>query len=139
MRASLAVAIGGLIGTGLRLGFDLAFPHPDDAFPVETLLINLTGAFALGVLAGGLWRRPSTPQWVKAGVGAGVLGSFTTLSAVAAAVVVLGREGAWWTAGGYLLASVAGGLAAAALGLRVGSSLIHRRMPRSVTDHGETL
>lgn len=139
MRAYFAVAVGGLIGTGLRLGFDLAFPHADGDFPVETLVINLGGAFALGLLAGGLWRARSTPAWVKAGVGAGLLGSFTTLSAVAAAVLVLGRDGAWWTAAGYLAASVVGGLAAAALGLRLGSSITQRRMPRSVTDHGETL
>jgi CrcB protein len=139
VRNILAVAVGGLIGTALRLLFDLAFPHADHEFPLETLLINLAGAFALGLLAGGLWRRPSTPAWLKAGVGSGVLGSFTTLSAVMASLVVLEREGEHLTAAIYLVVSVVAGLAAAAGGLAAGSALTRRRMPREITDGGETL
>ena len=139
MRSYLAVAVGGLIGTGLRLACDLAFPHADDAFPVETLVVNLAGALALGWLVGGLWTRPTMPMWLKAGIGPGVLGSFTTLSAVMASFLVLGREGEWPTAVGYLLASVVGGLAAGATGLRIGSLIAHRPMPAEVTDAGETL
>ena len=139
MLAYLAVAVGGLIGTGLRLACDLAFPHADGEFPVETLIVNLVGAFALGWLAGGLWTRPSTPTWLKAGIGSGVLGSFTTLSAVMAALIVLTREGETWTAAAYLLVSVVGGLGLAAAGLRIGSLIAHRPMPTEVTDAGETL
>ena len=139
MLAYLAVAVGGLIGTGLRLACDLAFPHADGEFPVETLIVNLVGAFALGWLAGGLWTRPSTPTWLKAGIGSGVLGSFTTLSAVMAALIVLTREGEMWTAAAYLVVSVVGGLGLAAAGLRIGSLIAHRPMPTEVTDAGETL
>ena len=89
MLAYLAVAVGGLIGTGLRLACDLAFPHADGDFPVETLLVNLVGAFVLGWLVGGLWTRPTTPTWFKAGLGSGLIGSFTTLSAVMASLIVL--------------------------------------------------
>ena len=139
MLAYLAVAIGGLVGTGLRLACDLAFPHADGELPVETLIVNLVGAFALGWLVGGLWTRPTTPMWLKAGLGSGVLGSFTTLSAVMAALLVLTREGEAWVAAGYLLASVVGGLGLAAAGLRIGSLLAHRPMPTEITDAGETL
>jgi CrcB protein len=117
--AYLAVAVGGLIGTGLRLACDLAFPHGDGDFPIETLIVNLVGAFVLGWLVGGLWTRPTTPTWFKAGLGSGVIGSFTTLL--------------------YLLVSVIGGLALAAAGLRIGSLIAHRPMPTEVTDAGETL
>lgn len=139
MRNILAVAVGGLLGTGLRLACDLMFPHGDREFPLETLVVNLVGAFALGWLAAGLWRRPTTPGWLKAGVGSGVLGSFTTLSAVMASLVVLEREGEHLTAVLYLVVSVVAGLAAAAAGLAVGSRLAHRAMPAEVTDAGETL
>lgn len=139
MRAFLAVALGGLIGTGLRLACDLAFPHADGELPVETLLVNLAGAFALGWLVGGLWTRPSTPTWLKAGLGSGVLGSFTTLSAVLASVLVLTRGDAAGLAALYLGVSVVGGLALAAAGLRLGSLIAHRPMPTEVTDAGETL
>ena len=139
MRAYLAVAVGGLIGTGLRLVFDLAFASGAGEFPVETLVVNLVGSFVLGWLAGGLWTRPSTPTWLKAGLGSGVIGSFTTLSAVMAGLIVLTRAGEAWLAVAYLSVSVVGGLALAAAGLRIGSRIAHRAMPTEVTDAGETL
>jgi len=139
VRAYLAVAVGGLIGTGLRLGFDFAFPHGAGEFPIETLVVNLVGAFVLGWLAGGLWTRPTTPTWLKAGLGSGVIGSFTTLSAVMASLIVLTREGEAGVAALYLGVSVVGGLALAAAGLRIGSLIAHKPMPIEVTDAGETL
>ena len=139
MLAYLAVAVGGLIGTGLRLACDLAFPHGDGELPVETLIVNLVGSFVLGWLVGGLWTRPTTPRWLRAGLGSGVIGSFTTVSAVMASLLVLIREGEPWLGGVYLLVSVLGGLAVAAAGLRIGSLLAHRPMPTEITDAGETL
>ena len=139
MRALLAVALGGLLGTGLRLACDLAFPHADGELPVETLIVNLLGAFALGWLVGGLWTRPAIPSWLKAGLGSGVIGSFTTLSAVMASLLVLTREGEEWLAALYLLVSVIGGLLLAAGGLKLGSRLAHRPMPHEVSDAGATL
>lgn len=139
MRALLAVALGGLIGTGLRLACDLAFPHADGELPVETLIVNLVGAFALGWLVGGLWTRPAIPSWLKAGLGSGLIGSFTTLSAVMASLIALTREGEAWLAALYLLVSVIGGLFLAAAGLKLGSRLAHRPMPNEVSDAGATL
>lgn len=139
MRSYLAVIVGGLLGTGLRLACDLALPHADDEFPFSTLAVNLVGAFVLGWLVGGLWTRPSTPNWLKAGIGSGVLGSFTTMSAVLAAVVLLSSAGEAWLAGLYLAVSAAGGLLLAAAGLKVGSLIAHRPMPTTVTDAGQTL
>ena len=139
MLAFLAVAIGGLVGTGLRLACDLAFPHADGEFPVETLVVNLVGAFVLGWLVGGLWTRPTTPFWLKAGLGSGLLGSFTTLSAVMASLLLLTAGGEAGLAVAYLLASVVGGLGLAAAGLRIGSLIAHRPMPTEITDAGETL
>jgi CrcB protein len=136
---SLAVFVGGLVGTGLRLALDTALPHADDGFPWSTLLANLVGTFALGWLAGGLWTRPSTPSWLKAGIGSGLIGSFTTLSAVMGAVAILDREEASALAALYLGVSLAAGLALAVAGLKLGSSLAHRPMPTEVTDDGATL
>ena len=139
MLAYLAVALGGLVGTGLRLACDLAFPHADGELPVETLIVNLVGAFALGWLAGGIWTRPTTPMWLKAGLGSGLIGSFTTLSAVMASLIALAGVGEAWLGAVYLLVSVVGGLGLAAAGLRIGSLLAHRPMPTEITDAGETL
>jgi CrcB protein len=77
--------------------------------------------------------------WLKAGVGSGVIGSFTTLSAVMGSLAILAREGQTASAFVYLGVSLVAGLGLAAAGLKVGSSLAHRPMPTEVTDDGATL
>ncbi|GAA1055784.1 hypothetical protein GCM10017608_30440 [Agromyces luteolus] len=139
MPPSLAVFVGGLAGTGLRLALDTVLPHADDGFPWSTLIANLVGTFALGWLAGGLWTRPAIPPWLKAGIGSGLIGSFTTLSAVMGAVAILDREEATALAALYLGVSLVAGLALAAAGLKLGSAIAHRPMPTEVTDDGATL
>ncbi len=116
MRALLAVLIGGAIGTALRLGIDLALPVT--AFPFSTLIVNTVGAFVLAVLVARVW--PVAPDWLRAGLGAGLLGSFTTFSAIAVSVVALADAGEWMPAIAYLAATLILGLAAAALGLKLG-------------------
>lgn len=118
MRTLLAVAVGGLLGTALRLVADLAAPHL-----VATFVVNVVGSLALGFLVARLW--PVAPAWLRAGLGAGLLGSFTTFSAVALGAVELTATGSGLTALGYVAASVVGGVVAAAIGLRLGA----RRVP----------
>ncbi|KQO97761.1 fluoride efflux transporter FluC [Leifsonia sp. Leaf264] len=137
-RDLLAVFIGGIVGTGLRLSIDAALPHSTAQFPWSTLIINVTGALVLGLLVGALWKRPGLPHWVRAGLGAGVLGSFTTFSAVMVSVVGMSAADAVGAASVYLVASLVLGLAAAFAGLRVGSTLAHLMMPGEVQD-GDTL
>ena len=117
MKPLLAVLAGGAIGTALRLGVDVLLPHGGSLFPVGTLLVNLAGSFALAVLVARVW--PSAVEWVRAGLGPGLLGSFTTFSALAVSAVDLTSAGAGPEAVVYVVASVAGGLAAALLGLRL--------------------
>ena len=112
--------MGGAVGTGLRLGLDTAIPHADAAFPLSTLIINVVGALTLGALVARVW--PSAPSWLRAGLGAGLLGSFTTFSALAVSLVALGAASEWALALLYLAASALLGLGAAALGLRLGRS-----------------
>ncbi len=114
-RSILAVAVGGMLGAALRLAIDALLPHGPSDFPLSTLLINLAGSFALGLLVARVW--PVAPEWVRAGLGAGLVGTFTTFSALAVSLVALGFS---WIALAYLVLSVGGGLAAALLGLRIG-------------------
>ena len=115
----LAVVVGGAVGTGLRLGIDLLIPH--DPFPLSTLIINAVGAFTLGLLTARLW--PTARPWVRAGLGPGLLGSFTTFSAFAVSLVSLGSSDFWMLGALYLVATIALGLGAAWAGLRVGSRI----------------
>jgi len=113
-RELVAVLIGGLLGTGARLAIDTVVGQP-----ISTLAINVTGSFALGLLVARLWS--SAAPWLRAGLGAGLLGSFTTFSAFAVTLVELGFT---WGAALYLVLSVGLGLVAAWAGLRIGSRLV---------------
>lgn len=114
------MVVGGMLGTALRLALDVLLPHAASEFPLSTLLVNVVGAFALGALVSSVWTRPRTPTWAKAGLGTGLLGSFTTFSALIGSLLTETVLGMWWLAGVYLLASLVLGFAAAVLGLRVG-------------------
>lgn len=115
----LAVLAGGVVGTALRLTVDLALPHGGADFPIGTFLINLVGSFALGVLVARVW--PAAPEWLRVGLGPGLLGSFTTFSALAVSAVELTATGAGVAAIVSVTASVVGGIVAAALGIRLGA------------------
>ena len=114
----LAVLLGGLAGTALRLGADALLPHGPAEFPFSTLIANVAGSFALAVLVARVW--PTAPNWLRAGLGPGLLGSFTTFSALVASLLAMAQAGDAWLALVYLLAGLGGGLAAAWLGLQTG-------------------
>ena len=122
IRDVVAVFVAGLLGTALRLGIDALLPHSGNEFPLSTLLINVAGAFALGALVARLW--PSAAPWLKAALGPGLLGSFTTFSAVAVALVSLTAAGDAFMAIGYLALTLLLGVGAAALGLGLGRRII---------------
>jgi CrcB protein len=125
-RAWLAVAAGGLAGTELRYGLGLVFPDAAGAVPWTTLGINVAGSFVLAALTT-LWiARPHTAFWLRAGLGPGLLGAFTTFSAVVFSIDRLARAGehpVWLT---YLGLSLLLGLGAAAAGWRTGRLLVDR-------------
>ena len=117
-RELAAVLVGGLIGTGLRLAIDAAIPHADDAFPLSTLIVNTIGAGVLGALVSRFWS--TAPAWLKAALGPGLLGSFTTFSALAVGLVALAAANDWGTALGYLGLTLVLGFGAAFFGLAAG-------------------
>ena len=119
IRDLAAVAVGGALGTGLRFALDLAFETDDGLFPLSTLIANILGSFMLALLIAELWER--SPAWARAGLGAGLLGSFTTFSALAIAVVNLIGVDQWVLAVIYVTSTMVLGLAAAAFGLWLGS------------------
>ncbi|MEE2568344.1 CrcB family protein [Pseudarthrobacter sp. J64] len=122
-RAWLAVAIGGICGTELRYGLGLMFPEHSGAIPWTTLGINVVGSFVLAFLTTVWMARPGTAFWLRAGLGPGLLGSFTTFSAVAYSLDSLARSGAYLPFVGYLALSLVLGLGAAAAGWRAGRAM----------------
>ena len=122
MARIVAVLVGGFLGTFARFALDALIPHTTPgAWAISTTLVNVTGSFVLGFLTASLWVRRSTPPWLKAGLGPGLLGSFTTFSAIVLNVVAAAHEGRVADALLALLSSLLLGLAAAWLGLRLGA------------------
>ncbi|WP_150953564.1 fluoride efflux transporter CrcB [Microbacterium testaceum] len=115
----LAVALAGGVGAALRYLLDVAVrQRTGERFPWGILVVNLTGALVLGILsplpADEAWR------WI---LGTGLLGGYTTFSAVAVTTALLAGEGRTRTAVTYAVASFVGSVIAAALGLTIGSAL----------------
>ncbi len=75
-----------------------------------TLVVNVTGSFALGLVAG------SSPE-VATVIGVGLLGSFTTFSSFARDLVSAIEVHQRLSAAAYLLASLAGSIGAASIAL----------------------
>ncbi|GAA1424720.1 CrcB family protein [Agrococcus citreus] len=121
-RSVLAVAVGGALGTAARALLEAAIADWWALFAVNALGSALLG-LSVAALAG-------APDWVRHGIGAGLLGGFTTFSAVAvASVSASGASGGWPTlvpalpgialAVGMLLASMLAAWAGLALGRRL--------------------
>lgn len=114
------IGLGGILGALLRYTAGLAVPQGEPgSFPLATFLCNLTGCLALGWLLHAEPGRVRLPPQLRAAVGTGVIGSFTTFSAFSLEMVELVHRGAWGTAAAYGLGSLWGGLALAALGARL--------------------
>jgi fluoride exporter len=120
----LAVALGGGLGTLLRAAVDATLLQPLTQFATATLLVNVVGSAFLGVLVG--WASPRVPGWARAGLGAGLLGSFTTYSAFALSVVLLAEGGRLAAAAVSVLLTLVVGIGAAAMGHRIGARLARR-------------
>ena len=123
----LLVFAGGVAGTLLRSA--LATALPASRFPLATFLTNVSGAFVLGALLEGLRRAgPDTGRRraARLGLGSGLLGAFTTYSALAVESDLLVRDGHVGTATAYAVGSVLAGLVAAAAGVAAAGRALGR-------------
>jgi CrcB protein len=85
----LGVGLIGGLGTLTRFVLDGAVAgQVGREFPYGTLLVNLVGAFALGVLVGASLSQDAYRLW-----GTGLIGAFTTFSTWALESHRLGEEG----------------------------------------------
>lgn len=115
------VGLGGGIGAIMRYLTSEAMRSASQSFPVGTLLVNLLGSFVLGMWVGYELRHSQT-EGLRLLLAVGVCGGFTTFSTFAIEALRLIQHGATWTAVGYILASVLGGLACAYIGMLCFSS-----------------
>jgi CrcB protein len=119
----LLVFFGGGIGAAARHGVNLGAGRIFGiGFPWGTLIVNVVGSLAMGLLAGWLAFRAdaSWSQHARLFLATGFLGGFTTFSAFSLGAALLYERGAVAIAAGYVVASVA----LAILGLFAGLAIV---------------
>lgn len=130
-RIALWVAAGSALGGTLRLAVShLHLTHGDvSGFPWATLTVNVAGSLVIGYLA----RHANSdgllpcPEPVRQFLLAGICGGFTTFSLFSLETLMLLEAGSRVMAAGYVLATLAGGVAAAAAGWSLASRMVTRR------------
>ena len=91
----LLVGLGGFIGSAVRYGLGgwLARLKSGWSFPIETLVINVTGCLVIGLLAGIAETRGVFTGPTRAFLFIGVLGGYTTFSTFGYETFQLMRDG----------------------------------------------
>lgn len=116
---TVLVAVAGAVGAVLRWRIGAAVGVR--SFPWTTLAVNVVGCFALAIVLAG----PGASRWsptTTTAVAVGLLGAFTTFSTFGYETFTLLRTDQAGRAVAYVGLSLAGGLAATALGWALGRS-----------------
>ncbi|MCH9691230.1 MAG: fluoride efflux transporter CrcB [Gammaproteobacteria bacterium] len=103
----LAIACGGAVGALLRYAISVwAYPLFQDKFPLGTLIVNLLGAFLIGICYVLITERGLlAPEW-RLLLMTGLFGALTTFSTFSLETLMLWHNGQLFTALAYVLISV---------------------------------
>jgi CrcB protein len=122
----LLMALAGGVGAATRFVTDAAVARRSRfRVPLGTLVINVTGSFLLGLLTGlfALSSAGSSGATLKAVIGTGFCGGFTTFSTASVESVRLWLAEGRATGVGYAATTLVLGVVAAATGIGVGQLL----------------
>ena len=118
----LIVFIGGGLGAALRHGVNLVSARLlGTGFNYATIIENVSGSFAMGLLVGYFAFKGGVPQHWRLFLTTGVLGGYTTFSAFSLDTILLYERGEFGLAALYVAVSVVlsiGGLLAALVLMR---------------------
>lgn len=112
-----AVGVGGAVGAWLRWGLSLWLNPMWPQLPLGTLIANLSGGYAIGVLIELIGQHPSLPPELRLLLITGFLGALTTFSTFSAESVGLLARGEYGWALAHSGAHLLGSLAMTALGI----------------------
>jgi len=116
----LMIAAGGGLGSVMRYllaGWCQTWTRT--TFPIGTLVVNVLGCLAIGVLNTAFLNLIPIREEYRIGLTIGILGGFTTFSTFGWETVSLANERQWLWAGANIICSVAMGLAAVWIGTRL--------------------
>ena len=97
------------------------------SFPVGTLVINVTGSALLGFVFRYALETPAVTPEIRALLGVGFCGGYTTFSTFSYETLTLLEDGDWRRAGLYVGVSLLGSVLAAFLGFMAARELIALR------------
>ena len=119
------VALGSAAGGVTRLLFTaLVQERIGGGFPLGTLLVNVTGSFALGFIIKYALATPAITPELRALLTTGFCGGYTTFSAYTFETAALIEEGQYQRAGTYVVLSVLLALAATFAGFIAARELL---------------
>ena len=111
------VMLAGGLGSGVRyLTGQWTIAAFGGSFPYGTVIVNLAGCFALGAVVQLASQGSWSPE-LRTAIAVGFLGGFTTYSSFNQETLTMLTSGAIGAAGLNVAITLAGGLAAGALGL----------------------
>ena len=114
------VGVGAFLGANARYWVGgWAAERFGTVFPYGTFIINITGSFAIGLLAAFFAERAFSPNW-RLFLMVGFLGGYTTFSSYSYEAMRLIEDGAYLLAALYLFGSPAVGLAGCFVGAAIG-------------------
>lgn len=133
----VVVFLGGFLGTAMRYGLSLLIPRPAtetgflSAFHTATFTANMLACFIFACLTAAMgqaaWIPARRRELVNRGVGMGMCGGFSTLSALVIEELLAWHGGNFLGVAFYEIMSFACGLALAYAGARLGLALTARR------------
>jgi CrcB protein len=124
MRAALAIAIAGAFGALARYGLEgFVSRRARGAFPWGTFVVNVTGAFALGLVFTLATERWGVAPWLRSALTIGFLGAYTTFSTLSFETYRLAEDRALALAAANMLGSCAAGLVAVYVGVVIARAL----------------
>ncbi|WP_062205339.1 fluoride efflux transporter FluC [Demequina salsinemoris] len=119
----LLTALAGGLGGAARYWADTGVGRVNrTAFPWGTFVVNTTACLFLGVLAGFVDSH-TAPEATLAILGTGFAGGYSTFSTALVETVRLMRAGEWRMAAAQCLGMVVAGVAAAVVGLAIGTAI----------------
>ena len=121
MPVVVGIALGGAFGALARYGLDEWIGRRTGAFPWGILVVNITGAFLIGVVTEAVGPRFEA-GWVRPLLVTGFLGAYTTFSTLSLDTYRLLDRGEIDQALANMLGTVVLGLLAVWAGLRVGQA-----------------
>jgi fluoride exporter len=116
----VGVAIAGAFGAAARYLLDGWISGRGSLFPWGTFVINITGAFLLGLLFTLFTDRVPMQPWVRSAITTGFLGAYTTFSTLTLESAQLVQQGLYGLALLNSLGSLAAGMIAVFGGIMAG-------------------